>query len=100
VRVDPPPGCADGQPNDRFRDVIDLLLLRDLVDDTQLPAIREACVEIFTLRHEHAWPPPVTVWPEWTAGFAALAADIHFYTDDVTVAVADLQAFIAAINAA
>ena len=90
----------DGQPNDRFRDVIDLLLLRDLIDDPQLSAIREACIEIFTLRDTHAWPPTVTVWPEWAAGFASLAADVHFYTSDATVAVGDLERFIAAINAA
>jgi hypothetical protein len=90
----------DGQPNDRFRDVIDLLLLRDLVHETQLAAIREACVEIFTLRNEHPWPPTVTVWREWAAGFAALAADVNFYTEDVTAAAADLEAFIAAIDTA
>lgn len=90
----------DGEPNDRFRDVIDLLLLRELIDDAQLAAVREASVEIFTLRDTHMWPPAVTVWPDWAAGFAALAAEIQFYTEDVSVAVTDLELFVAAIDAA
>jgi len=43
-----------------FRDLIDIQLLRDLIDD--LHAVRTACVEIFELRGKHAWPPCVTVW--------------------------------------
>jgi hypothetical protein len=40
---------ADGRENDRLRDLIDLLLLRALVANEGLPAVREACVEIFAL---------------------------------------------------
>jgi hypothetical protein len=90
---------ADGRENDRFRDLIDLQLLRDLVD-CGLPAVRDACVEIFELRGKHSWPPDVTVHPSWPAGFAAMAADIGFYTDDVDVAADALRQFIAEIDVA
>jgi hypothetical protein len=91
---------ADGRENDRFRDLIDLALLRELVVDGELRAVREACVEIFELRRKHAWPPQVTVHRSWAAGFAALAAELGFYTDDVEVAADALREFIAEIDAA
>jgi hypothetical protein len=90
----------DGRENDRFRDLIDLQLLRELLDRDGLSAVRSACDEIFTLRAKHVWPPEVTVWPSWVDGFAAMARDVAFYTEDVEVAAADLRAFVAEINAA
>ena len=86
----------DGRENDRFRDLIDLQLLRGLVED--LSPVHEACVEIFELRGKHAWPPIVTVWPSWADGFAAMARDVAFHTADVTVAADELLGFIAAID--
>lgn len=91
---------SDGRENDRFRDLIDLQLLRDLVEDGVLLAVREACIEIFELRNKHTWPPDVTVHPSWPAGFAAMAADIGFYTDDVEIAADDLRQFISEIDSA
>ena len=91
---------TDGRENDRFRDLIDLQLLRDLLDDGSMPSLREACVEIFELRGKHAWPPSVTVWPSWSAGFAAMAREVDFHTDDVDVAAEDLRALIGAIDSA
>jgi hypothetical protein len=91
---------ADGHENDRFRDLVDLALLRDLVDGGDLPAVREACVEIFELRGKQAWPPGVRVHPSWAAGFEAMAAELGFYTDDVEVAADALRAFIDEVDAA
>ena len=51
----PPKG--DETANERFRDLADLLLMRELVTD--LAGVREACVEVFALRGTHAWPPSV-----------------------------------------
>jgi hypothetical protein len=44
-----------GAPNDRFRDLVDLLLMRQLVQD--YGALREACEEVFQRRATHTWPP-------------------------------------------
>lgn len=46
----------DGVPNDRFRDAVDLLLLRDLLVPEELPPLRDACEETFRIRANHAWP--------------------------------------------
>lgn len=91
---------ADGRENDRFRDLIDLQLMRELVEDGGLPAVRAAGVEIFELRAKQGWPPEFTIWPSWTAGFAAMARDVAFHTHDVAVAGEHLDRFIADIDAA
>ncbi len=68
--------------NDRARDLVDLQLLAPLLetDAATLPSVREACVEIFTSRARHSWPPQVTVWPHWPGLYAAAAAEVQ---DDV-----------------
>ena len=91
---------ADGRENDRFRDLIDLQLLRGLVEERGLFRVRTACDEIFELRAKHPWPPQVTIWPSWADGFAAMASDVAFHTDDVESAAAELRGFIAEIDAA
>jgi hypothetical protein len=91
---------ADGRDNDRFRDLIDLQLLRGLVPDDGLSAVRDACTEIFELRDKHAWPPEVVVYAAWTDGFSAMASEVGFFTDDITVAADELRQFIAEINSA
>lgn len=90
----------DGTPNARFRDLIDLQLLRELIPADDLPRVRLGCVEIFEIRERHAWPPKVTVWPEWAGGFSAMAREIGFHTEDVEVAAQDLGELIAEIDAA
>jgi hypothetical protein len=61
--------------------------------------VRAACIEIFTLRAKHSWPPRVTTYSAWPLGFTAMAADIGFYTDDVEVAADALRAFVDEIDA-
>ena len=64
---------ASGPPNNRVRDLIDVLMLQGLIDD--MARVRDACVEIFQLRAKHPWPPTVTVFERWPEQYAALAAD-------------------------
>lgn len=45
----------DGRRNERVQDAIDVLLLREMVTD--LPSLRAACVDVFTTRRRHQWPP-------------------------------------------
>jgi hypothetical protein len=49
------PAAQEDASNERFRDLADVLLLRQLVED--LPAVRAACVEVFAFRGTHEWPP-------------------------------------------
>ncbi len=72
--------------NDRARDVVDLLLLRDLATTTQsptLPEIRQAATAVFDARAAEAtevgqpartWPPTVTAHAHWDGDFARAAA--------------------------
>ena len=81
-----PPGYI----NDRPRDVIDLLLLRDLVDVTGHPTLdelREAAVSVFTARSTEAalsglpvrqWPPVVTAHDHWAQDYSHAAASAEF----------------------
>lgn len=89
-----------GGENDRFRDAVDLLLLRDLVASDDLGAVREACQETFRLRAEHAWPPPITLQESWREPFAAMARAVGLHEVDLESAEHALHAFLTAIEAA
>ncbi len=89
---------TDGRDNDRFRDLSDVLMLRDLIDD--LAPVRDACMEIFALRAKHPWPPTVTIFTGWPEQYAALAAEIDFEIRDVNEAADAVQAIIEEIDAA
>jgi hypothetical protein len=90
----------EGRENDRFHDVMDILLVEDLLEDVGLARVREACVDIFAVREKHAWPPTVVVYDSWRAPFAALARENGFTPEDIEQAAAALTALIAAIDAA
>lgn len=71
--------------NDRARDVIDLLLLRDLIETTQHPTrgeVRSAVEDVFTARAAEAaavgvthrtWPARSTAHPHWGSSFVSAA---------------------------
>ncbi|MGL5859295.1 MAG: nucleotidyl transferase AbiEii/AbiGii toxin family protein [Angustibacter sp.] len=77
-----PPGMV----NDRARDVVDLLLLRDLISATGSPSlaeVRAAAVAVFAARAAEAvtlgrsrrpWPPTVTAHGHWTEDYTRAAA--------------------------
>jgi hypothetical protein len=89
----------EGRENDRFRDVMDILLVEDLLYDVGLAHVREACVDIFTVRNKHTWPPTVTVYDSWRIPFAKLARENRFTPEDIDEAAAALTKLIAAIEA-
>ena len=97
--------------NDRARDVIDLLLLRDLITATGSPsltAVREAGITVFESRAAEAeslgrsgrqWPPTVIAHPHWATSYAraAAAAGISLPID---LAVAEVNRWITAVEEA
>ena len=89
---------STGPENDRFRDLIDLLLLRAL--DLDLAAIRHACVDIFSTRATHAWPPTLITPAAWAAPYTRLAGELDFAITDVNEAARLVTEFIAEIDAA
>jgi hypothetical protein len=90
----------EGRENDRFRDVMDILLVEDLLYDVGLAHVREACVDIFTVRDKHTWPPTVTVYDSWRVPFTELARQNGFTPENIDEAAAALTSLIAAIDSA
>ena len=85
---------ADGRRNDRFRDLIDLLLLEELVEDSDWDGLRAACEEIFELRNMHKRPPVVTIFDGWSDTYPALAAEVAFPISDANDAAWRVQQLI------
>jgi hypothetical protein len=83
--------------NERAHDLIDLLLMEELVDD--YGQVRRACLDTFSLRGTHDWPPTLDVAPNWRDVYPALAAELEFPLPDVDEAVA-VHALIERIEAA
>jgi len=79
--------------NDRARDVVDLLLLRDLVTTTKQPRpteIRAAIEDIFAARAAEAeatgarprtWPATLTAYPHWELAFTEAAKSAGLTTE-------------------
>lgn len=83
--------------NTRFRDLVDLLLLRDLIAD---PAdLRAACEATFTRRGTHGWPPVLDAPASWGDAYARLARENGLEVTDVQEAVAQVRRFIGQIGA-
>jgi hypothetical protein len=90
----------EGPANRRFRDLIDVLLLREMLAAAELPRVRAACVEIFMLREAHPWPPALTTPNEWRAAYADLAAEMSFSLADVGAAATAVRRLIEEIDGA
>jgi hypothetical protein len=90
---------TDGRVNLRYWDLIDLILLRPLVQDPA--ALRAACVEVFDVRGTHTWPPSLDVVERWRdpyrADVARLGAAVPTDLDEGIEAV---RRFIAEIDRA
>ena len=79
--------------NDRARDVVDLLLLKSLVEEERAPTlaeIRMAAVDIFTARATEAqslgrtpraWPPQLASHPHWVDDYARAAKSAHLLVE-------------------
>jgi hypothetical protein len=87
----------DDRENDRYRDLIDLVLLTELRPD--MAEVAAACVDIFTQRATHRWPPTLTVEPSWPQQYATLAAQQGFEITNVLEATARVQDLINALAA-
>lgn len=92
--TEPPPD--EKSPNERFRDLVDLLLIKELTTD--LGGVRAACVEVFAIRARHDWPPVVNPPAFWEEPFAALAQEVKLPIRRLEDAVREARAFIDSID--
>jgi hypothetical protein len=90
----------EGPDNARFRDLIDILLLRSLIDAEALAEVRAACADVFSVRDKHSWPPSLSVPPSWRSPYTRLADETGFGITDVEDAAAAVRAVIAEIDGA
>jgi hypothetical protein len=65
---------SDGNANDRFRDLLDLVLLSAFVPPST--ELRDACEETFAIRAKHPWPPEVVAYPHWIGPLEASAREM------------------------
>jgi hypothetical protein len=89
------PPLDEATPNERFRDLVDLLLMRELTTD--MSAVRAACVDVFTVRAKHEWPPKLEPPAFWEEPFAALAEEVELPVRGFEDAVQEARSFIEAI---
>ena len=87
-----------GRRNERFRDLIDLLLMEELVTDYRV--LRETCETVFGSRGTHVWPPPLAVPPYWVEPFARLAGDLDLPVADAEAGMTRVRAFVERIVSA
>lgn len=84
--------------NERFRDLIDLIICGDLIAD--MADVKEACLDTFAARGAHSWPPELFVPGDWAEPYTALAEEMAFPVADVKEAAAQVRTMITAIDAA
>lgn len=83
-----------GKQNERFRDLVDVLLMETLITHDQA-SLREACELVFHSRNTHAWPPDLDVLPShWTKPFAVLAEELELPETDLETALVKVRAFV------
>ncbi len=89
---------TEERPNHRFRDLVDLLLLRQWINE-MLP-LKAACQTVFSLRGTHPWPPLVQAHDHWVEPFAYMAENVGLSTSDIHEAVREAREFLYEIDAA
>lgn len=87
-----------GRPNERFRDLWDVWVLRKLAPPT--PELRETCEETFSIRGQQRWPPTVVSHPHWTEPFAALAREGGIPIPDAEQTAKDIAEYVRRISEA
>jgi Nucleotidyl transferase AbiEii toxin, Type IV TA system len=86
--------------NDRFRDLIDLQILGNLIADDSWQDLRGACVAVFEHRARHEWPPVLATPGSWADGYRTLATETEFIVTDIHDATVIVQSLIARIETA
>jgi len=90
---------APGAPNERVQDAVDVLLFRAEFTDPEARArLRVACIEVFSRRATHAWPPRVALPERWTDRFTTLAEELALDIRTLPPAAGELQAFVDSVD--
>jgi hypothetical protein len=87
-----------GKRNERFKDLVDVLLMEPLVID--YAGLRQACESVFRTRGTHDWPPVLELPSHWAQPIAALARELDLPVQDGHEAMERVQAFVDRIRMA
>jgi Nucleotidyl transferase AbiEii toxin, Type IV TA system len=82
--------------NDRFKDLVDLLLLSELIED--VAAFRTTCERVFAARGTHPWPPPIEAPASWREPFRVLAEQVALSVTDVDEALFRARSFLETVE--
>lgn len=86
-----------GKLNERFRDLVDLLLM-DAMITHDYASLRHACELVFRSRNTHSWPPDLATVPaHWAQPFARLAEELELADTDVEAALVRVRDLVARI---
>lgn len=88
------------RPNDRARDLADILLIEELAADRlEFGELAAACADIFSARDRHPWPPELVVHDHWADLWARIVEDDGFPITDVQEAAGLVRDLIGRIDA-
>jgi hypothetical protein len=89
---------SDGKTNDRFRDLVDIVMLSALVPPSI--ELRTVCEETFSIRGKHGWPPNVVTYPDWVAPMEKRAEEMALDHRTAEEIVRHVSEYVRAIAAA
>jgi hypothetical protein len=81
-----------GKRNERFRDLIDLLLLEALVTDPK--DLRKTCEQVFQTRDTHPWPPLLELPDHWIEPIARLIRELNLPIADANAGMTRVRQFV------
>jgi hypothetical protein len=81
-----------GRRNERFRDLIDLLLMETLVTDYE--GLREACEAVVRTRGTHSWPPSLDMPAHWIEPVTRLTQELNLPIADAHAGMARVRSFV------
>jgi len=81
-----------GKRNERFRDLIDLLLMEALVIDYR--DLRKTCEDVFQTRSTHPWPPPLDLPEHWIGPIDRLIRELDLPIADAHAGLARVRQFL------
>ena len=92
------PPRDDEARNERVRDLVDILLLRERLPE--LPELKAGCIAEFERSATHAWPPTPVAHPHWEVEFAQLAREYSLPFSSLDEGIAEVAKIIRAIDSA
>lgn len=81
-----------GKRNERFRDLIDLLLMEALVVDYQ--DLHKTCTHVFKTRNTHPWPPALNLPEHWMDPINRLIRELELPITDADAGLARVRQFV------